>query len=170
MKDAGREKRYSSSAWSLFSMCALVAVAILFNFFPDKVGSIRSASGSVRFVSLLAPEFAGFLPRLNIWWGLGFALHAARLILGRWTVHMRWADVAAHLLGAAVLGSMARADPFLNVSEVPADLRWLLALGSLGLLAAAGLRVQKLLTIKPIIFHWDQGEPALPSEGKGAGR
>jgi len=170
MKDARKENRFGGTAWSLLSICILVAVAILFNFFPAKVGSIRLEPGSVRFVSLLAPEFADFLPRLNIWWGLSFALHVAHLVLGRWTVHMRWADVAAHLLGAAVLGSMARGDPFLNLSEVPVDLTWLLALGSVGLLAAAGLRVQKLLTIKPIIFHWEQGEPAFPGEGKGAAR
>jgi hypothetical protein len=77
--------------------------------------------------------------------------------------------VAVRFFGAAVLGSMALGDPFLPAGGPVADLKWLLALPCMGLLAAAALRLQKLLVIKPIIFRWEHGERVLPSEGKGAG-
>jgi hypothetical protein len=170
MEEIRREQDHGSTARSVFCMCALVAAAIVFNLLPDKVGSIRLDAHPVRVIPMLAPGFAAFLPRLNVWWALSFSLHAARLILGRWTVTMRWLDVVAHLFGACVLGAMAAGDPFLPVPGLPTDLSWLLALACLALLVVAGMRLQQLLVLKPVVFRWEQGEQAPPIESKGRGR
>ena len=106
------ETRYKIGiVWIIMSLCAIAAASILFNFYPDKVGVLVSATDPSSFISLLAPEFQAHMFWLNLWWGLAFTLNVVRLCLGRWTAVTRWADVALSVLAAFVLGRMVLGGP-----------------------------------------------------------
>lgn len=96
-------------------ICMIVASVELFNVFPPKVGYYGSVVDSDSFVPLLGPGFAVFLPVLNLWWALAFGLEVINLILGRWTIPTRWARLRLDAFLAAILFSMASAEPFIHV-------------------------------------------------------
>lgn len=143
--------------WSVFSICLIVAMSVLFNVFPDKVGTVSFAASSVRFTPILAPGFESVLPTLNLWWALAFSLHLAYLVLRGWTPATRWLDLVLHLFGASMLGWMSlRADTILLRGSAANGQR-LLALLCLVTLFAAGKRLQGLTGLKPIVIQWEQG-------------
>ena len=84
----------------------LIGVILLFNLFPEKVGIYSSAVEPYVFVPLLTPEWLHYLPWLNVWWGLALALALVKLVYGRWTEVLRWADLGVHLLNICVLASV----------------------------------------------------------------
>lgn len=87
----------------IFSAYAIVALVILFNFFPQWVGIWNSSDGQWSVFPLLRREFSMHLPLLNLWWGLAFALDLIVLRHGRWRRGTRWARLALGVLGAIVL-------------------------------------------------------------------
>lgn len=101
-------------AWLILDLCALVAAVILFNVFPDKVGVLVSATDSATFIPLVAPEFQIHMPSLNLWWSLALLLTVIKLIYGRWTVVLRWADLGLRVLGIYVLVSLILGGPLLR--------------------------------------------------------
>jgi len=84
----------------------LLGVLILFNLFPEKVGIYSSAVRPYVFVPLLTPEWLSYMPWLNTWWMLALVLAAVKLVHGRWTQPLRWADLGVHLLGILVVASV----------------------------------------------------------------
>jgi len=84
----------------------LLGVIVLFNAFPEKVGIYSSAVEPYGFVPLLTPEWLHYVPWLNVWWGLALALALVKLVYGRWTEALRWADLGVHLLSICVLASV----------------------------------------------------------------
>lgn len=93
-----------SPAGHVFSLYAIVALAILFNFYPEWVGVIgfSPAAGSWR-LPLLRPDFANYLPLLNLWGGLAFTLNLVVLRQGRWRRETRWTEFALGLLAIGIL-------------------------------------------------------------------
>ncbi len=88
----------------VFSTYAIVAVAVLFNFFPQAIG-IWSFDGE-RWRSVLPiilPAFSAYLPALNVLWGLTLALDLVVLAQGRWRRSTRWMELALGGMGIAVL-------------------------------------------------------------------
>jgi hypothetical protein len=100
--------------WLILDLCALVAVFIWFNVFPDKVGVLVSAADSATFVPLLAPEFQMHMPWLNLWWSLALLLTLVKLIYGRWTVVLQWADLGLRVWGIYILVSLILGGPLLR--------------------------------------------------------
>jgi hypothetical protein len=84
----------------------LVGVIVLFNVFPEKVGFYSSAVEPYLFVPLLTPAWLPYLPWLNVWWGLALSLALVKLVYGRWTQVLRWADLGVHLLSIMVIASL----------------------------------------------------------------
>jgi len=84
----------------------LIGVIVLFNAFPEKVGIYSSAVEPYVFVPLLTPEWLSYIPWLNVWWGLALTLALVKLVYGRWTEALRWADLGVHLLSICVLASV----------------------------------------------------------------
>lgn len=93
-------------------MGLVAAVVVLFNFYPEKVGVLWSATDWSTFAPVLAPQFQAYLFWLNLWWGPAFSLEVAHLLLRRRTTATRWMDLAVHSYGALVLGAMVLGDPF----------------------------------------------------------
>ena len=87
-------------------ICILIGVVILFNAFPERVGFYSSAVEPYLFVPLLTPAWLPYLPWLNLWWGLALALALVKLVYGRWTQVLRWADLSVHLLSITVIASV----------------------------------------------------------------
>ena len=90
--------------WTMATGCVLIALLVLFNRVPERVGMIISAGEPSSFAPLLGPEsFRDILPRLNLWWGLTLALAVANLYIGRWTWGTRLADYALTFFGVFIL-------------------------------------------------------------------
>lgn len=87
----------------IFLLWATAAVAVLFNFFPPWVGVVAIHNTDVRVIPLLLPEFARYLPLLNIFWAASFALNLIVLRHGRWRPASRWADLGLTVLNGVVL-------------------------------------------------------------------
>lgn len=100
--------------WLILDLFALVAVIVLFNVFPEKVGVIVSATDSTTFVPLLAPEFQVHMSSLNLWWSLALLLTVIKLVYGRWTVLLQWTDLGLRVLGIYVLVSLILGGPILR--------------------------------------------------------
>jgi hypothetical protein len=94
----------------------IIAVAILFNFLPERVGVLVSADHPDSFVSLLTPEFARFLPWLNLYWGLAFTLCLVHLSLGRWYWTTRLADLLLSAFGLFVLLLLLTGGPIVSLA------------------------------------------------------
>jgi hypothetical protein len=87
-------------------LCILLGVLVLFNVYPEKVGIYSSATQPYLFVPLLTPEWLAYMPWLNTWWILALALALVKLVYGRWTQALRWADLGLHLIGIFVIASV----------------------------------------------------------------
>lgn len=96
-------RRSRFQAWRIVEICALASLAILVNFFPQKVGVYGSALDPDSFVPLLGPGFEQHLPYLNAFFVLAILLAAARLAQGRPGTLLNWADLALKVLGIYVL-------------------------------------------------------------------
>jgi hypothetical protein len=127
----------------------IVAAAVLFNFFPQKVGYIRTATDPSSFTPLLGPGVRSFLPWLNLWWGLAFGLEIAHLILRRWITTTRWIGLALDVFGAVVLGAAAADTPFVEIPFVTPIARLALGLASIALLLSALVQFLRLLGRRP---------------------
>lgn len=104
-KDHARGTRISRFL-CIVEICILLGVLLLFNAFPEKIGIYSSAVVPYVFVPLLTPEWLGYMPWLNAWWGLALTLALIKLVYGRWTQALRWADLGVHLLSIAILAAV----------------------------------------------------------------
>jgi hypothetical protein len=154
----GRDPDRIRIAGVVINLCFITGAIVLFNFFPDRVGTIHSLDQPSSFVPLLAPEFQGYLPVLNAWWGLALALNLAHLGYRRWTPLKRWADLGLTVFGLAILANMLSGPPILAVhpeSALPEELLrpfgaawWLSKLGLSAAFAVAGVvALKKLLAL-----------------------
>ena len=139
---------------ALINMLIIAAVAYLFNFLPEKVGTYRTVTDLTTFTPLLAPEFADHLLGLNLWWGLAFLLNLALLWTRRWTPALRWSQMALGFIGAYMLARIVVTGPFLPASGGE-YIRYLLAFVVMGLLFASARRLNKLVNGRWLIFGPD---------------
>lgn len=121
-------------------ICFLLALLIVFNIYPDKVGIYRTLGDASSLVPLLGPGFYAALPWLTAWWALGLAVASALLFFERWTAELRLVDWTVDLVGILVLGRLLFGAPlFLAMPDWPVPFwtwntlaRLLLALALLG--------------------------------------
>jgi hypothetical protein len=147
---------HSNPYTTIVDMMFIVAIAVVFNFFPQVVGVYNLPSGGLEsFKPFLAAEFYIVLPWLNIWWGLAFTLDVARLVRHRETFGMRWLDCGLHAYGAVLLGWLALDTRFLT-DGVRAAATPLLALISLALLVWVAHRVSIARRGQQIVFELKQ--------------
>lgn len=84
----------------------LAGLLLLVNFFPQWVGVWIGIGGDTfewRFLPILAPGYTAYLPWLNLWWSAALLFHLALIGRGRWSLALRWLDLAVRVLGVAVL-------------------------------------------------------------------
>ena len=102
--------------WSICRICALSALLLLFNRYPDHIGVVVSADDPSSFVPLLSPAFLELLLlRLNVWWGLTVALDVVNLYAGRWLWGTRLLDCALSFFGTFILAK-AISSPMVGVN------------------------------------------------------
>lgn len=141
---------------SMASMVAILAVVILFNFYPEKVGYFRTATDANSFTPVLAPEFSVHLPWLNLWWGLGFSLCLVRFWLRRWTPALRWADMLLGFFGAYLLARMVMGSEPIFLSSIGNALgRYILAFPALALAFSSVRKLQKLVNGRWLVLGSD---------------
>ena len=96
---------------TVVDMGLITAAAIVLNFFPENVGIFKSLTDPASFRPLLAPEFQVHLPMLNLYWGLATSLCIANLILGRWNIVTRSAELGLNMLALAILVQIVLGGP-----------------------------------------------------------
>jgi hypothetical protein len=89
----------------------IAVIAIVLNFFPEKVGIFKSLTDPASFTPLLAPEFQVHMPMLNLYWGFALSLCIANLALRRWNIITRGAELGLNLLALAILVQMVLGGP-----------------------------------------------------------
>jgi hypothetical protein len=129
----------------LVQIAFIFAVAILFNFFPERVGVLVSADQPDSFVPLLTPEFARLLPWLNLYWGLAFTLCLVHLSLGRWYWTTRLADLLLSTFGLFVLLLLLTGGPIVSLTPGQAVAGEPLAQLDQGLMPLASALLQGVL-------------------------
>ena len=87
----------------IFALYVIAALALMFNFFPEWVAVVVFHNADSRVYPLLEPAFSRYLPLLNAWWALAFALSLVVLRQGRWRRATRWADFGLELFNAVIL-------------------------------------------------------------------
>jgi len=88
----------------------IILVAALFNFYPQWVG-FAVVNRGIALHSILLPEFARYLPALNILFAAAIAYNLWTLRVGRQTPATRWGELALGLLGAGVLALIITGPP-----------------------------------------------------------
>ncbi len=114
---------------TVIEMALILAIMLLFNFFPDRIGMVRSLADPSSFRPLLAPEFQAHMPWLNLYWGLALSLCAINLAFGRWNIYSRLAEIGLSVLAAYILLRMVTGGPLCMYP-------WLTLIVKLGLLVA----------------------------------
>ncbi|HMD86326.1 MAG TPA: hypothetical protein VKO18_16675 [Terriglobia bacterium] len=122
----------TSQAGMVLQMYMILAFAVLFNFYPEWVG-MAFVNGRVHLTSFLKPAFATYMPLVNTFWALDFALHLTVLSQGRWRRETRAAELALGLYGAVILYLVITGPPlFMFDFRVKAILKGVLALVLMG--------------------------------------
>ncbi len=150
-----------SPAGHVFGLYAILVLAILFNFYPDWVGIIGFSPGAGSWhLPLLRPEFANYLPLLNLWWGLAFTLNLIVLRQGRWRRETRWAEFALGLLGNAILLMIILGPPVFRYNRI---VKGVLIAALLGVGIESCKRLFHLLT-RNAFAPWNAADTAAPNQ------
>lgn len=106
-----------------FNIYAIVALLIVFNFWPEWIGIYTFKPGSQPQVLSLR-DLGIHLPmwQLNLWWLVALIQNLLLFRAGRWTEFTRWTEFGLGLFGAAIIylliepaGDALRGDPFETV-------------------------------------------------------
>lgn len=148
-----------SQAGMVIEMYLILAFAVLFNFYPEWVG-VAFVDGRLRLTGFLLPAFATYMPLVNVFWGLDFALHLIVLSQGRWRRETRAAEFALGLYGAVILYLLIIGPPLFQLDFlIKAVLKGVFALVLLG----SAVRLYHLLTRRPF-EPWRFAEGAAPRQ------
>ncbi len=96
---------------TIVQLVLITSVSILFNFFPERIGVVKSLADLSTFSPLLAPEFQVHMRALNLYWGLATSLCRAHLVLRRWNIITRSADIGLNMLLLGILFQMVLGGP-----------------------------------------------------------
>jgi hypothetical protein len=146
-----------SQAGMVVQMYLILALAVLFNFYPEWIG-MAIVDGRVHLTNFLLPTFFTYMPLVNIFWALDFALHLIVLRQGRWRRETRVAEFALGLYGAMILYLVIIGPPCFRLDVVvKGALKGVLAL----VLFGSAVRLYRLLTRRPF-EPWRLAEGAAP--------
>ncbi len=76
----------------IFELVIIILIAILFNFYPHRVGANGIINGKPWYMPLLAPVFSTYLPWWNLYWLLVIGMNFVLLKIGRWTRTTHWIE------------------------------------------------------------------------------
>lgn len=98
---------------TIIEMVLILVAMVLFNIFPDKIGTVQSLVDPSSFRPLLAPEFQDHMPWLNLYWGLTLSLCAIKLTFARWSIYLRSSELGLNVLAAYILLRMVLGGPLI---------------------------------------------------------
>lgn len=107
------DRDYVPVVGTIVEMVLILAVMVMFDFFPDRIGIVRSLTDPFNFRPLLAPELQEHLPWLNLYWGLALGLRALNLTLERWNLYTRCAELGLNALAVYILLRMVLGGPLI---------------------------------------------------------
>jgi len=153
-----------SPAGHVFSLYAILAFAILFNFYPEWVAifGFTPKAGAWHW-PLLRPEFKLYLPLLNLWWGLAFTLNLVVLRQGRWRRETRWTEFALGLLAIGILLMVILGPPVFRYDRI---VKVVLILALIGKGMESGGRLFRLLR-HPAAAPWAAGDAEASDHQQG---
>jgi len=137
---------------------AVLAVALLFNVWPEKIAWATRVQGVWTWTPLLSPTFGNFLPVLNLWWGLTILVLVVQLAYGRDTALMRWALLLLQGSGAGLIGLLSIRAPalFTPIAATWASRGLAVLCLSIGISTLGQLR--HVLSLETVIFQWEDAE------------
>ncbi len=104
----------------IFGITFSVIGLALFNFFPELLGFSYVKDGAWVFLPALSQAFFGYLPWINIIWGVEILLNLFLLIRGQWQDATRWLSTAIKVATITLSGSMLAGPSLVGLS--PQDL------------------------------------------------
>ena len=145
--------------WLIVEMGCLIALIVLFNTSPNRIGILISATDPHSFYPLLAPGLQVHVPWLTLWWGLALSLAVIKFAYNRWTVALRWANLGLNILGMVVLGRLLRGGPILwsalldgwPVPVLNAVVKAIIGLSLVGLFVGTARECLQLLAAGPAL-------------------
>jgi len=153
-----------SPAGHVFSLYAILVFAILFNFYPDWVGIMGFTPGARSWrLPLLRPQFANYLPVLNLWWALAFTLNLIVLRHGRWGRETRATEFALGLLAIGILLMVILGPPVFRYDRI---VKMVLIVALIGKGIESAGRLHRLLR-RPPVPPWTAAEPEAPERPQG---
>ena len=120
----------------------IVIVAALFNFYPQWVGFLVVYQG-IAVHGILLPEFARYLPALNVLFAAAIAYNIWTLRVGRRSSTTRWAELVLGLFGTGLLAVIITGPPVFHYDK---PIKQLLTLWLLLTLFVAVRRLYRILT------------------------
>lgn len=106
-------------AGSIFEIAGLIFLLVLFNQYPEWIRFWVSFNDLKAWVPLLEPSFFGYLPLLNLLWGLSLATAVVKAVYQRWTPSLRAVDLCLSVFSIYVLWQIVSGGPILNTNAVP---------------------------------------------------
>ena len=100
----------------IFEIVVLIALLVLFNFFPQWVGGANNINGNWSFVPVLASTFNHYLWMLDLYWVLSLGMSFYLLGQGRWSVRSRWMNLAIRIFGLVIVVLMLVGPPVLGLN------------------------------------------------------
>jgi hypothetical protein len=88
---------------TIFEFVLIILVAILFNFFPHKVGAFGILNGEPWFLPMLSPVFSSYISWWNLYWLLALGLNFSTLWIGRWTRTTRWVELGLMIFSGVLV-------------------------------------------------------------------
>lgn len=106
-------------AGSIIEIAGLIFLLVLFNQFPEWIRFWVSYGDLTTSTPLLEPSFFGYLPLLNLLWGLSLATAVVKAVYQRWTPSLRAVDFCLSVFSIYVLWQIVSGGPILNTNVVP---------------------------------------------------
>ncbi len=95
-----------------------IALLVLLNIFPEKIGITIIHDSQLTFVPFLGPSYTNFLLAINMWWLLSIVLNLFVLNRGHWSRATRWAEVGVNIVGVFVLYQIFLDDNFFSLNPI----------------------------------------------------
>jgi hypothetical protein len=93
-----------------------IAILLLLNFFPQRVGIYFFHDSEGGFVPMLGADYTTYLLGLNLWWVLSILLNLFVLRQGHWQRITRWAELGVNIIGVFVLYQIFSAGNFFGLN------------------------------------------------------
>jgi hypothetical protein len=137
---------------------AVLAVALVFNLWPEKIASGTRVGNVWTWSPLLTTAFSRYLPELNALWGLSILLHVVQIGYRRDSSLLRGASLLLQVYGAVLMGIMASGAPALFAPSAASWAAGVLVLLSVTMSISGLSQIRHLFNLETVTFQWEDAE------------